>query len=228
MSIISEVKCRRCDRKYPSIRSRCPYCGARRNKQGKHANDDSNSRAKLIIGGLLMALLIIAVIVLIVTSSNSGAPTDNTPPSGGTTSQSPPTSPEDPTGSGQTTTDNSESPPTDTGTSPPDTTPPTSESPPTTDTPTTNSPSPTGAVQAVYIKSYSTTKEDITMTVDEVAQLTYSTEPADAPGTPIWTSSNTNVFVVTQDGTVTAVGSGNATLTLEIDGAKAECLIRVP
>ena len=68
MGIISEVKCGRCDRRYSGFRSRCPYCGARRNKRGKHADDDDNSRGKLIVGILLLLILIVAIVVLIVTS----------------------------------------------------------------------------------------------------------------------------------------------------------------
>jgi len=68
MGIISEVKCGRCDRRYSGFRSRCPYCGARRNKRGKHADESDNSKGKLIIGILLLLILIVAIVVLIVTS----------------------------------------------------------------------------------------------------------------------------------------------------------------
>ena len=68
MSLIPEVKCSRCDRMYPGLRARCPYCGARRSEKGKRAADES-SLWKIIIGVALMAILLIAIIVLIATSA---------------------------------------------------------------------------------------------------------------------------------------------------------------
>ncbi len=68
MSLIPEVKCSRCDRMYPGLRARCPYCGARRSEKGKRAADES-SLWKMIIGIALLAILLIAIIVLIATSA---------------------------------------------------------------------------------------------------------------------------------------------------------------
>jgi hypothetical protein len=87
MGIISDVKCGRCDRRYSGLRSRCPYCGARRGKRGKHADDSDNSKAKILIGSLLILVLIVAVVVLIITSakgrSEGDVPNDqNTPAQG--------------------------------------------------------------------------------------------------------------------------------------------------
>ena len=69
MGIISDVKCGRCDRRYSGLRNRCPYCGARRGKRGKHADDSDNSKAKIMIGSLLILVLLVAVIVLVITSA---------------------------------------------------------------------------------------------------------------------------------------------------------------
>lgn len=74
MAIISDVKCSRCDRTYSGLRNRCPHCGARRSKRGRHSYDDNNSFGKLIIGVLLAILLIVAIVVMIV----SGGKTDHT------------------------------------------------------------------------------------------------------------------------------------------------------
>lgn len=87
MGIISDVKCGRCDRRYSGLRNRCPYCGARRGKRGKHADDSDNSKAKILIGSLLILVLIVAVVVLIITSakgrSEGDVPNDqNTPAQG--------------------------------------------------------------------------------------------------------------------------------------------------
>ncbi len=62
MGLFGEIKCRRCDRRYSAIRSRCPYCGARK-KRGK--TDDSDGRGKIIAGIVLLAIIILAVAVLV-------------------------------------------------------------------------------------------------------------------------------------------------------------------
>ena len=65
MSIIAEVKCARCDRKYSGVRSRCPYCGARRIGRGKYSEEADDSRGKMLIGILIMAVLVVAAGVLL-------------------------------------------------------------------------------------------------------------------------------------------------------------------
>ncbi len=70
MGLIPQTKCGRCDRTYSSLRSRCPYCGAHRNKKGKRVSDGDNATWKLIIGILLIVVLVAAVIVILVTSSS--------------------------------------------------------------------------------------------------------------------------------------------------------------
>ena len=84
MAVVSEVKCRRCDKRYSSMRSRCPYCGARRSAHGKHANGPENNKIKTIIGLLLLLVLVVAVIVML-TRANNGTDVKTSPvlPSGG-------------------------------------------------------------------------------------------------------------------------------------------------
>ena len=43
----------------------------------------------------------------------------------------------------------------------------------------------------------------------------------------VWTSSNTNVATVDENGVVRRVGKGNATITAEVDGQKLTCIVRV-
>ena len=74
MSIISEVKCARCDRQYTGVRSRCPYCGARRIGKGKYSEDIDNSKGKMIIGISIMALLVVAAGVLLFTAPQPDVP----------------------------------------------------------------------------------------------------------------------------------------------------------
>jgi len=69
MAGISDVKCGKCDRIYSALRSRCPYCGARRNAAGKYARTDVNNRGKMIIGIVILALLAVAVVVILVVTN---------------------------------------------------------------------------------------------------------------------------------------------------------------
>ena len=97
MSLIPEVKCRRCGESFSALRSRCPNCGTRVVSQsartpattpstsnGTAAYDRSESNAKwqMIFGLILVVAVIIAVIVMVSTSmSSSDAPAaKNTPP----------------------------------------------------------------------------------------------------------------------------------------------------
>ena len=71
MAFVSDVKCGKCDRRYSGLRARCPYCGARRGKAGKHANKGGNSTGKLVLGLILILLLIAAVVFLILTGGEN-------------------------------------------------------------------------------------------------------------------------------------------------------------
>ena len=66
-------------------------------------------------------------------------------------------------------------------------------------------------------------REDMTLTKGETFQLQLS----GVTTSPVWSSSNTSVATVAGDGTVTAVGSGTATVTVSWDGASLSCNVRV-
>ena len=68
MSIINEIKCARCDRKYSGVRSRCPYCGARRIGRGKYSEDSDNAKGKMLISVLIMAVFTVAAGILLFTT----------------------------------------------------------------------------------------------------------------------------------------------------------------
>ena len=68
-------------------------------------------------------------------------------------------------------------------------------------------------------------KEKVTLEVGGTDKLTATIKPATAAAT--WTSSDTSVATVDKDGNVTAVGGGTATITCEIEGAKASCEVTV-
>ena len=98
MSLIPEVKCRRCGETFSSLRSRCPNCGTRRVSQSTRtpgatpgtvkgtASYDrafANTRWQMIFGLILVVAVILAVIVMVSTSLNgngaSGAKATPTP-----------------------------------------------------------------------------------------------------------------------------------------------------
>jgi cytoskeletal protein RodZ len=211
MAVISEVKCGRCDRRYSGFRGRCPYCGARRNKRGKHADEVENAKAKLIIGVLLLVVLIAATMILIFTSLPKGDPDASSSSSPDTSADaSPDTSDPD---SDVTTVEGSTEP--EDSTSPEE---------------STSSPSmeTNVLITAVSITYGDAVKEDVTMEkIGEKLQFKYATTPEATDKVPIWDSSDDNVFTVLNDGTVTACGKGNATLTVTIDGVVGKCIIRV-
>ena len=68
MALINEIKCARCDRKYSGVRSRCPYCGARRIGRGKYSEDSDNAKGKMLISILIMAVFTVAAGILLFTT----------------------------------------------------------------------------------------------------------------------------------------------------------------
>lgn len=98
MSMIPEVKCRRCGETFSSMRSRCPNCGTRRVAQSgrtpgtspgtvkgtaAYERAETNTKWQMIFGLILVVAVILAVIVMVSTSLN-GTDTGNigrvTPP----------------------------------------------------------------------------------------------------------------------------------------------------
>ena len=83
MSMIPEVKCRRCGETFSSMRSRCPNCGTRRVTQSSrtpsttpgtvrgtasYERAETNTKWQLIFGLILVVAVILAVIVMVTTS----------------------------------------------------------------------------------------------------------------------------------------------------------------
>jgi uncharacterized OB-fold protein len=204
VAVISEVKCGRCDRRYSGFRSRCPYCGARRNKRGKHADEADNAKAKMVIGILALVLLIATSVILVFTSLpdkvDGGNPTDA---AAVTTDAEPLNS----NGENVTTVENSDDP---------------SESP-------SLSPSPSAVIEVaeVDILAYGDVTEDFTLKVGESLQMRFATIPETTGKIATWKSSKESVFMVLSDGKLTAIGKGSATLTVTVDGVEATCIVRV-
>ena len=83
MSLIPEVKCRRCGETFSSLRSRCPNCGTRRVAQSTRSpgptpgtvsgtaayeRAETNTKWQIIFGLILVAAVILAVVVMVTTS----------------------------------------------------------------------------------------------------------------------------------------------------------------
>jgi len=213
MSIISEVKCARCDRKYSGVRSRCPYCGARRIGRGKYSDESDNSKGKMLIGILIMSVLVIAVGVLLFTAQK---PEDTPEPEQETESPVDPliNSEEEISGMDGT---NPVSPP-------PTLTPPEDED----ESPESSAPT----VQSVMITYANREKKDFTVKLGETVVLRVRIDPVGVEEDILWTSSNRNVFDVVPTNAektqakVTGTGKGNATLTVTVGGVEAECIVR--
>jgi len=70
-------------------------------------------------------------------------------------------------------------------------------------------------LKPVPMTSLALSQTDVTLSVGESVTLSATHEPADASVTDVaWSSSNEAVTTVSQDGTVTAVGAGDATVTV--------------
>ena len=212
MSIFAEVKCARCDRKYSGIRSKCPYCGARRIGRGKYSEETDNSKGKMLIGVMIMAVLVVAAGVLLLTAPK---PTYEEPPRNTDHESSPPAlSSEDDVTSFPGPGIISPAEPSDNETDGPEDT------------------APVYTVESVRIMYSNITKTDFTAKVGEQVPLRASVEPVGIEEEIIWTSSNTDVFEVVPNttgtnATVYGIGKGNATLTVTVGDKEATCIVRV-
>jgi len=83
-----------------------------------------------------------------------------------------------------------------------------------------------GDLQPIPTVTITLNKTDVTLKkAGATFKLRYTAEP-DTDGIATFTSSKAEVATVAEDGTVTAVAPGQATITVEYDGAKATCIVR--
>lgn len=76
MSLVSEIKCVKCDRMHSGLRSKCPYCGTRRISRGKYSGDGENFNGKVLIAVLIMSIFVVATGVLLYTTEVEDDPPD--------------------------------------------------------------------------------------------------------------------------------------------------------
>ena len=211
MSLIPEVKCRRCGESFSSMRSRCPNCGTRRVSQsgrtpaatpgtvrGTEAYERAavNTKWQLIFGLILVVAVILAVIVMVSTGLNGAdAPAAKATPTPAAESAAP--------------------------------------TPPPAPTPT---PTPPPTVEKVSIRYYENVKEDFSIKVDEVVPLNALVTPTDISDKVTWSVDSDNeqyvqITVDPEDGNkcevkcISKIPAGGITLYDELFGVKAQCQI---
>ncbi len=236
MALIPQTKCSNCDKLFSGLRSRCPFCGARRHKRGKRAVDSDNATWKIVIGVLLVVVLIAAVVVLLVTVNNeddegddgisqSGTPGGIIDPNDITVVPGDDTGNDDGSGdNGNTDGEVGGEPGGDDTQNEPEETP-------------AKSAKLTRNDGSEFLFEDSSTKERYDMTLktndDQVCVLRVT--PEDATSIPTWSSSNTEIFDVVpsasdetgRTATITALKAGKAYLTVTIDDVVVECIVRV-
>ena len=234
MALIPQAKCSRCDRKYSGLRTKCPYCGARRYVKSNRAVPNDNSTWKVILGILLLVVLIVAVVVLIATSGNTEPASDSKGSSSGQETKvdgqdADPNAQKDPNETGENTN------PLNPGTSTDDPSTPSTQDPQTPDEPVDT---PTVKPQSVVIVNASSGKRagvynkdldiyEFSLNRGDKFSLDYKVTPDGVTDTAVWETSNESVITVLQSGEITAVGSGRAYVTVTIGGVSNQVLVRV-
>ena len=235
MSLFPEIKCGKCDRRYSSIHSRCPYCGTRKRKRGKIATDPENSPWKVAIGLLILLVLVVAVIILLITTLKDDNKTDvkeqeteksqMSDESNVNSLEDEPLENDnktnDPNGEASTVTPN-QSDPAGQANQQGQPNQQTQNEPASNETPTTA----VTSIELTYLGS-ALDAYDVSMSVGEVLPLGCKITPETADVKAVWSSSDEDVFVVLQTGQLTAIGKGTATLKVEAGEQSLSCLIRV-
>jgi len=172
MAIINKIKCARCDRKYSGVRSRCPFCGARRTGSGKYSDDSNGSNFKMLVSVLIMSIFTIAAGILLFTTPVEAD-------AGGIGADNPPqiSNPEDDI-------NNAES----------------LATPPPTPEPTPEPPAPTKLTAIEIRNEWGRATADISLSPGEMVSLQVFVEPESVVENSdmriTWESSDTDIFVV--------------------------------
>ena len=222
MSVIPQVKCRRCGESFSALRSRCPNCGTRRVTQSgrtpaptssqvkgtaAYERAETNTRWQLIFGLILVAAVILAVIVMVSTSLNG---LDN---QSGKSNNTVITTPS----------------PTPVNTAP------------TVEPPPTPTPTPTPTVEGINIQCFGTdVKDEFTMSLsrDPKIELQARVLPMEIFTTEnthiTWKSSDESLFIVTPNEDTTKctiemlqTSTTPATLTVSCNGYEVKLTVRL-
>ena len=85
----------------------------------------------------------------------------------------------------------------------------------------------TVTVNPIAVASIALDATTLTIDLNKTRKLTATVMPSNADSTVIWLSSDWSVASVGNDGTVTAVAKGTATITAWADGKTADCMVTV-
>ena len=197
MALFKEVKCGRCDRRYSALRSRCPHCGARKNRDGKASTVEGGTRWQVIVGAVVLLAIIAAAVILITTSLK------NKEPEPGSATKPPASS----SPSGVNVVD---------GTDPTPSALPRESDP----TPT---PTPEPVVNSITLSRSDFTLSHI----GEQYTIQATISPAGTKVNIVWISEDPDVATVDENGTVTAVDHGTTKVSATAGGVIQECIVRV-
>ena len=199
MALFKDVKCGRCDKHYSSIHSKCPYCGAKKNRDGKTVKIN-NTGWQVIVGLVVLILIIVAVVVLLAMSLK-----DREPEPGGATAK-PAVSASPSNGVSTVTANPSASPAAPTHTPQP-----------------TPEPTPEPVVNSIVLN-----REDFTLSnPGDTFQMVATISPAQVQVDIIWISEDPDVATVDENGLVTAVNHGTTKVSATAGGVTKECIVRV-
>ncbi len=199
MALFKDVKCGRCDKHYSSIHSKCPYCGAKKNRDGKTVKIN-NTGWQVIVGLVVLILIIVAVVVLLAMSLK-----DREPEPGGATAK-PAVSASPSNGVSTVTANPSASPAAPTHTPQP-----------------TPEPTPEPVVNSIVLN-----REDFTLSnPGDTFQMVATISPAQVQVDIIWISEDPDVATIDENGLVTAVNHGTTKVSATAGGVTKECIVRV-
>ena len=224
MTIIPEVKCRRCGESFSALRTTCPNCGTRRVAQSTrtpaatpsstagtaaYERANVNTRWQMIFGLILVAAVILAVIVMVATGLNDdsyGTTKPSKAPRGNTTVEE------------------------------------TADVAPTPEAVPTPTPSPTPSIQSLEIRyTYDDKKrDDVTVKIGETLPLYAAIMPSDIAGRVEWRidDDGKDAFIIKEDSenanhiTVECVGRlpdgvGGVYIYASVYGQEVKCLLHV-
>ena len=81
--------------------------------------------------------------------------------------------------------------------------------------------------KVVPATAVSLSEEQITLNKDKVIRIGMNVTPSDFTDQVDWKSTNSNVAAVSDDGTITAMGTGSATIKVTVGNASASCKVTV-
>jgi len=205
MSLISRVRCSRCDRSFSGLKNKCPYCDAHRGRSGKRVYDANDVFARRMIKMLLLAALVITLISVLFLNLDDADDLSghaSAPPSG---QQTPPG-------------DSIELPPTPTPTPPP--------------APPTPPPIEVTSVQIAW-QSWSPGVNDFTIGNGQTLGMWVNVFPVEADAPISWSITDNTIALITQDPddhariTLEARGRGNTTLQVTVGDMTDTVTVRV-